>query len=207
MNLDIEQYPAVKKYLESFGNRLHQSGEQGCRKKTGNEWFETQDQIAYWQEFEKEKVVYPNMTAFLPFLYDRKKFFSNDKSFIITGESLKYLVSFLNSTLFKFVFKESFPELLGGTRELRKVFFERVTVLKTSKSQQQPFIKRVEQILALKQRGEDTRELENEIDAMVFDLYQLTEQEMLDILIANQISEADRRDIQAFFRRLQREKK
>lgn len=74
MNLDIEQYPAVKKYLESFGNRLHQSGEQGCRKKTGNEWFETQDQIAYWQEFEKEKVVYPNMTAFLPFLYDRKNF-------------------------------------------------------------------------------------------------------------------------------------
>jgi len=66
---------------------------------------------------------------------------------------------------------------------------------------------RIDQILALKQRGEDTRELENEIDAMVFDLYQLTEQEMLDILIDNKTSEADRRDIQAFFRRLQREKK
>jgi len=66
---------------------------------------------------------------------------------------------------------------------------------------------RIDQILALKQRGEDTRELENEIDAMVFDLYQLTEQEMLDILLETKTSEADRRDIQAFFRRLQREKK
>jgi len=85
--------------------------------------------------------------------------------------------------------------------------FRNFVVPKIPESQQQPFIKRVEQILALKQRCEDTRELENEIDAMVFDLYQLTEQEMLDILITNKTSEADRRDIQAFFRRLQREKK
>lgn len=204
LHLDIEAYPAVKKYLEGFGKRLHQSGEQGCRKKTGNQWFETQDQIAYWQEFEKEKVVYPNMTAFLPFLYDEKGFFTNQKCFIITGEYLKYLIAFLNSTLFKFAFKEKFPELLGGTRELSKVFFEYVTVLKISEAEQQRFIQRVEQILILKQRGADTRELENEINAMMFDLYQLTEQEMLDILLETKTSEADRRDIQSYFRRLQR---
>jgi hypothetical protein len=41
---------------------------------------------------------------------------------------------------------------------------------------------------------------------MVFDLYQLTEQEMLDILITNKTSEADRSDIQSYFRRLRRMK-
>ena len=54
---DIEQYPAVKKYLLSFGiERLEQTGKVHnvngekikARKKTNNKWFETQDSISYW---------------------------------------------------------------------------------------------------------------------------------------------------------------
>lgn len=49
---DIDDYPAVKKWLQSFGKKLEQTGEeyidsngikQKCRKKTNNKWFETQD--------------------------------------------------------------------------------------------------------------------------------------------------------------------
>ncbi|EMX9391823.1 class I SAM-dependent DNA methyltransferase, partial [Campylobacter jejuni] len=61
LKLDIEQYPALKQYLSQFLPRIEQSGEKGCRKKTSNKWFETQDNIAYYEEFEKEKIVYPNM--------------------------------------------------------------------------------------------------------------------------------------------------
>lgn len=46
---DIENYPAVKEHLLSFGyDRLKQTGETGARKKTNNQWFETQDSIGYW---------------------------------------------------------------------------------------------------------------------------------------------------------------
>ena len=54
---DIEQYPAVKQYLLSFGKeRLEQTGKTyyvngekvKARKKTNNKWFETQDSISYW---------------------------------------------------------------------------------------------------------------------------------------------------------------
>lgn len=54
---DIEQYPAVKEYLLSFGiERLEQTGKEHnvngekikARKKTSNKWFETQDSISYW---------------------------------------------------------------------------------------------------------------------------------------------------------------
>ena len=31
------------------------------RKKTGNKWFETQDQISYWDDFSKPKIIYPNI--------------------------------------------------------------------------------------------------------------------------------------------------
>ncbi len=57
---DIESYPAVKNYLLSIGiERLEQTGETHivngkkikARKKTSNEWFETQDSISYWDVY------------------------------------------------------------------------------------------------------------------------------------------------------------
>ena len=62
---DIEMYPAVKDYLLSnFGmERLEQTGNEyiikgekvKARKKTNNKWFETQDSISYWEDFDKPK--------------------------------------------------------------------------------------------------------------------------------------------------------
>lgn len=93
LNLDIDQYPAIKNHLLSFGiEKLEQTGakhivngeEIKARKKTSNKWFETQDQIGYYKEFAKPKIMYPNMTSVFPFTYDETGSFGNDKSFIIT---------------------------------------------------------------------------------------------------------------------------
>ena len=56
------------------------------------------------------------MTKYMPFYYDIKGFYQNDKSFMITGRHVAFLTAFLNSSLFKFCFIDNFPELLGGTR-------------------------------------------------------------------------------------------
>lgn len=104
---DIEQYPAVKKYLLSFGiERLEQTGKVHnvngekikARKKTNNKWFETQDSISYWEDFSKPKIIYPNMTKYMPFVYDEANFLTNQKCFIITVQNMAYLNAFLNSS-------------------------------------------------------------------------------------------------------------
>jgi hypothetical protein len=124
LKIGIELYPAVKQHLLSFGyDRLKQTGEVGARKKTNNQWFETQDSIGYWEDFYKQKIIYPNMTKFLPFVYDDKGFLANQKCFIITGKHVAFLSAFFNSSLFKYCFRDNFPELQGGTRELSKIFF------------------------------------------------------------------------------------
>lgn len=97
LKLNIEDYPAIKEYLKNFGKRLEQSGNKGSRKKTGNKWFETQDQIAYWEEFEKEKIIYPIIVSENIFAYDNNGMYHNDKVFHITGDSIKYLLACLNS--------------------------------------------------------------------------------------------------------------
>ena len=68
------------------------------------------------------------MTKYLPFYLDNNGFMTNQKCFIISGENLNYLTSFLNSDVFKVCFKEYFPELQGGTKELSKVFFEKIPI-------------------------------------------------------------------------------
>ena len=178
---DIEQYPAIKEYLMSFGTeKLEQSGakyfingvEVKSRKKTNNKWYETQDNIGYWDDFNKPKIMYPNMTLYLPFYYDSKGFLQNDKSFMITGENIAFLTAFLNSSLFKFCFRDSFPELQGGTRELRKIFFERIPLLQPTKEMEILFQKLVNDI-----QKSYTIDKAKHIDQLIFELYQLTPEE------------------------------
>ena len=178
---DIEQYPAVKNYLLSFGiERLEQTGKEHnvngekikARKKTNNKWFETRDSISYWEDFSKPKIMYPNMTKYLPFYYDEKGLYQNDKSFMITGAHVSYLAAFLNSSLFKFCYRDNFPELLGGTRELRKIFFDKTSILQVSDSTNEMFREKVNAI-----QSNYTKEQAKEIDTLLFDLYNLTDDE------------------------------
>ncbi|MDR7795497.1 TaqI-like C-terminal specificity domain-containing protein [Riemerella anatipestifer] len=182
LKIDIELYPAVKQHLMSFGyDRLKQTGDKGARKKTNNQWFETQDSIGYWEHFSRPKVIYPNMTKFLPFVYDGKGFLTNQKCFIITGSKVEFLTAFLNSSLFKYCFKDDFPELQGGTRELSKIFFDKITVMQISEETNLQFKKIIDDIQQMKENGESTKELELIIDTLLFNLYNLKEEEIKEI--------------------------
>jgi hypothetical protein len=187
LSLKIDDYPAIKKHFEAYLPKLKQAGEtyidesgkkEKTRKKTSGEWFETQDSITYWKDFSKPKIIYPNMTKFLPFTLDTEGNFTNQKCYILSGEKIYYLTAFLNSKLFKFCFEESFPELQGNTRELNKVIFETIPVKKIEEDSF--FISRVNQILSIKKQDPtaDTTSLEQEIDQIVYELYGLTEEEI-----------------------------
>lgn len=50
------------------------------------------------------------MTKFLPFVYDKNGFFTNQKCFIITGDNVEFLTAFLNSSLFKYIALEKISQ-------------------------------------------------------------------------------------------------
>lgn len=85
---------------------------------------------------------------------------------------MAYLNAFFNSSLFKFCFRDSFPELQGGTRELSKIFFDKIPVLQVSDSINESFRHMVNEI-----QSSYTTKQAIEIDNMIFDLYNLTEDE------------------------------
>ena len=121
------------------------------------------------------------MTKFLPFYLDDERFIQNDKSFMITGNNLAYLTAFLNSSLFKYCFIDNFPELQGGTRELRKIFLDKIPVLKVSEEINSEFDKLVLKLQKLVNEKKSTKESMKEIDQKIFDLYSLTKTERQEI--------------------------
>ena len=186
LHLKIDDYPAVKNYLKSFGKRLHQTGEiffdkeglkQKSRKKTGNQWFETQDQIAYYQEFAKEKIVWNRISKELVFSYAEGAKFILDSMFFFTGKNIKLLLALANSKVSKFWIKRQSASLGEGVYGA-KIYIENLPIPELSKQEQKPFIQLVEEILASKAKGQDTTTQEQQIDERVFELYGLSEKEI-----------------------------
>jgi len=179
-NAFSEKYPAVYAHLEKYKKNLsnRNKAETGIR----YEWYCLQRFGSnYWQDFEKPKIIYPNMTKFLPFFLDfEDKYYHNDKSFHLVADRIYWLGAFLNSKLFKYCFQDNFPELLGGTRELRKVFFDKIPVMQISEEQELPFKLLINEILSIQKQNaiSDTTDLENQIDQLVYQLYNLTDEEI-----------------------------
>ncbi|HGH4044922.1 TPA: class I SAM-dependent DNA methyltransferase [Campylobacter jejuni] len=185
LKIDIEQYPALKQYLSQFLPRIEQSGEKGCRKKTSNKWFEIQDNIAYYEEFEKEKIVWNRISSDLCFSYDNQKNFILDSMFSITFYSninLKYLIANLNSSISKFWIKNNAATLGDGIYGA-KIYIEKLSIPKINSKNEKlanELVSLVDEILKAKEQNKNanTQELENKINFLVYKLYNLTEEEI-----------------------------
>ncbi len=188
LKIDIEQYPALKQYLSQFLPRIEQSGEKGCRKKTSNKWFETQDNIAYYEEFEKEKIVYPNMNKEFIAFFDNEFFLLNQKCFILSHQSnnkkeLLYLTALLNSNVNFYYFKQIGAKLGASGYEMSKIFVEKLPIPKINSKNQKiadELINLADEILKAKEQDKNanTQKLENKINSLVYKLYNLNEEEI-----------------------------
>ena len=83
--------------------------------------------------------------------------------------------------MFKYCFRDNFPELLGGTRELSKIFFDKIPVIEIDNETNTMFETKITKIQTLKQQNIDTKQQEIEIDNLISDLYQLTQEEKNEI--------------------------
>ncbi|MDR2717397.1 MAG: type II restriction endonuclease [Treponema sp.] len=105
---DIDDYPAVRDYLLKYGKqKLEQSGKPGARKKTSHKWFETQDPIAYWDDFSKQKIFYPDITERLSFCISDEEIYCNNTAYFLVSntENLEYILMYLNSDLINWYYK------------------------------------------------------------------------------------------------------
>ncbi|MDD3578986.1 MAG: TaqI-like C-terminal specificity domain-containing protein, partial [Candidatus Cloacimonetes bacterium] len=182
LKLNIDDYPAVKAHLMTYMPRIKQTGEsyidqngmkQKTRKETGHEWFETQDPISYYQDFEKEKVVWGNLALSSQFALAEKGSFVNAPSPMLTPAN-RYILSVLNSKLGDYYIRSLGVTRNGGYFEYKPMFVEKLPIPIAPKEQQILFERVCERILTLKQNNLETQDLESQIDLMVYKLYELS---------------------------------
>jgi len=206
--IQIDNYPAIKKYLSAYQERLMpkpkdwQGADWPGRKPGTYEWYEIQDTIDYYQEFEKPKIIYPDIAKESRFAFDRDNLYPADTTFIIPLVDL-YLLGILNSRLAWFAFKLLCPSLgdpeKGGRLRLKTIYTRQLPIHRINldnpaeKTTHDEIVRHIEEILALQkdlaaaEREKDDRrfrlqkriaQVDHEIDRRVYALYELTEQEI-----------------------------
>lgn len=156
--------------------KLEQSGKAGSRKKTSFKWFETQDSIAYWEEFEKPKIMYQVMQVKPCFIYDDQGAYCNNSMWIIPKDD-KVLLAILNSKMGWWLISKYCTAIQNGYQLIWK-YFGQVPIAAASDAQRVEMEAIVNEIIALKKQDADTTALESQIDQLVYQLYGLTEEEI-----------------------------
>ncbi|MCQ2673362.1 class I SAM-dependent DNA methyltransferase [Helicobacter pylori] len=176
--IDIEKYPATKAHLDAHWDTITTRCDQG----------DTPYHLrncAYLEDFEKEKIVYPCIMAKEPcFVYEEKGFYAPAPANIITGDKIeiKYLTALLNSKCIYFAMRKFY--MGGGIEgELKTNNLEKIPIPKITEKNQELADKITdcaERILKLKEKDPkaNTQGLEKEIDALVYQLYHLTDEEI-----------------------------
>nr|BCI57755.1 type IIG restriction enzyme R and M protein [Helicobacter pylori] len=181
--IDIEKYPAIKAHLDSHYDAIVTRSDQGDTPYNLRN-------CAYLEDFEKEKIVYGEIVQEPRFYLDNGEcelgvFYAEATSFILTGEHLRYLLGMLHSKLITFAFKTFYAG--GGLGEsgyrYKKAFIERLPIPQITKSNKpttDKIIALVDKILQTKEKDPkaNTQGLEKEIDALVYQLYNLTDEEI-----------------------------
>lgn len=163
--INIDHYPSVKQYMNLYIKQLSK------RSDKGDTPYNLRN-CAYLEEFKKPKIIYPEITKYMPFYYDEECVFATNTCYILSGKHISYLTAFLNSSLFKFCYKEHFAVLFGGARRMLKMYVEKLRVHEVTDEQDLIFRQLIMDI-----QKDYSDEKAKEIDKHIFDLYGLTQEE------------------------------
>ena len=104
--INIDNYPAIKKHLESFGKKVVDRADQGDTPYNLRN-------CVYMDDFSKQKIVYREISDAMNACLVEPDIYLNNKCYLITGEHLVYLLSIFNSVLFtKIIMREA--NVTGG---------------------------------------------------------------------------------------------
>ncbi|NOR46394.1 MAG: type II restriction endonuclease, partial [Candidatus Delongbacteria bacterium] len=174
LNWFQSELPSISTHLRSFMAKAK------LRMDKGDFWWELRA-CSYIEEFEKPKIIFSEIVSEPQFYYDEMGYYPEATVFFISGQKLKYLTALLNSKAVTFFFKTFYMggELVGKIR-YKKAFLEQTPIPVPDKETELKINQLVDEILEKKKVDPkaDTKELEKEIDSIVYQLYGLTDEEI-----------------------------
>ncbi|MEP7232152.1 MAG: TaqI-like C-terminal specificity domain-containing protein [Ginsengibacter sp.] len=193
--IDIDNYPAIKNYLYQFKEALSPkpkgwNGKIWKGRKPGSYlWYEIQDAVDYYKEFEKAKISIPDIALRMQATYDNQKFYLVNTAYIIPFDD-KYLLAILNSNLIQFLYSKISSSIRGGYFRFIRQYLE-ILPIKDDKNFRVELIHLAESILQLNKEKQQTtlpdkldhintriKYTDDKINKLVYELYELNEEEI-----------------------------
>ena len=119
--INIDEYPAIKRHLEPYYDKLAKRTDKGVTPYNLRN-------CAYLDSFSAPKIIYPEVTKYRPFMYDESGIMVNKTCFILVEKNenkhLKALAAILNSKLADFWIWYNCPEVGDDRRHMGKAYFE-----------------------------------------------------------------------------------
>jgi hypothetical protein len=175
--IEIDKYPAILKHLEQYKERLiprpkGNTDKNWSGRKAGTyQWYEIQDAVDYYEEFEKPKIIVPAIVKGASYAYDKSKFYSNDKTTIIPTYDLTLLAQ-LNSKVIDFFFKSIASTKQNGYFEYKPVYLNQLPIIPGIEKELSPLVDQI-----LQGKSDLTGELEKNIDDIMYAVYEINEKE------------------------------
>jgi len=164
-------YPAIYKHLQQFRDGLIARDDQG-------KYYWELRSCVFWDEFEKPKIVYPDIAQRSEFSYDPDgRYYLGNTMYLIPTEK-KWLLGVLNSNLIYWYYKKISSQIQSGYVRFIAQYVAQIPVVTPDNPKQLESL--ITKILAAKRADPqaDTSPLEGEIDQLVYQLYGLTEDEV-----------------------------
>ena len=185
---EIDRYPSIRKHLQQFRENLEpkpinlpNNVKWKGRKKGPYQWFEIQDNIAFFEDFKKPKIVWLELTNTNKFALCFEEVYVLAGAFILTGENLKFLLSVLNSQLCSYYFDLICNSSGMATNQWKKFVVEQIPIPDIPKTEMRPFEILVDYITFIKKYSERVSpytpndhmaaNFEELVDACVYELY------------------------------------
>ena len=168
--IDISDYPAIKAHLDEYYPKLVKRADKGDTPYNLRN-------CAYMDDFSKPKIVWGNLCRSAQYAFVENDYFVNAPSpMIVPGN--KYILAVLNSKVGDWYIRQLGVTRNGGYFEYKPMFVEKLPIPQISEDQQVAFVKAVDALLEAKQSSIDLTLYEADIDRMVFQLYNLSDEEI-----------------------------
>lgn len=187
-SIDIpKNYKAIYNHLSSFSESIKKRSDQG------EHWWNLRS-CTYYDQFDGDKLIYPETTVRRgEFYFDSEHFYIDKTAFMIVGDNLKYLNGILSSKLMEWFLESELRSLGKNSIQYSKQFIEMIPIVISSKIEEtNNIIALVEEMIDLhgkyKNRNLTQQQKSNilkqindndfEINKSVYRLYDLSEEEI-----------------------------
>ncbi len=164
------RYPSVCDWLRKF------KAEAAKRSDKGDYWWELRA-CTYYDQFAVPKIMYQTFQVKPNFIFDTEDSYCNNSMWIMSTED-KALLGLLNSHLGWWLISNYCSQIQSGYQLIWDYFGRIPVALKKDGEAEKEIASLVDQVLASKEAGKDTSELEWQIDSLLYEIYGLTNGEV-----------------------------